>query len=315
MDWSSKLRKLITTPLELTKAQAPNQRKVVTRGASEQPVTNEFLTEALHKHLEALQNWFQPILSPIIEKIIEQETKIEGFQGWLSSLEERMDKYEKRVEDEISGDSSVTVNELKAQLASQKAELLELKNRTPNPSWIREIRNAQQRAEDERRANNIIIHGLKRERMDAPRHAQEFFTKKLEIRPSFERASWLGGSPTAPLLVTLTDTRDKGLIFKNCWRLRGSPISVKEDLSQDTRQERRRQLDTYKRLRDQGLRPQFRGPRLFVGGKLYVDTFTRARPDEDTSNRRQTEDEDPEQDGGEENEVHAGGSHAQPRST
>jgi len=47
---------------------------------------------------------------------------------------------------------------------------------------------------------------------------------------------------------------------------------VQEDLSKATRQQRRAQLEIFKRLKREGRRPQFRGVKLWADGKPYVYT-------------------------------------------
>jgi len=302
-DWATSLRSMLFPIATTEPAKAPTKKGTSRQQASfsEQVVTNESLGDALTKHFEAQKAWLHPILTNLIDKVAEQEGRIDDLRDWVTTIEERMDKIEKAGPVENSEADNKLVLALKKTVECQRREITELQHRTPSTNWIADIRRAYQRNEDERRSRNVLIYGLTRGRLGAIREAQNFLQGKLGITPPIARAMWIGA--TGPLLVSLYSTQDKEITLKNCWKLKGTPLSVREDLSQDTRQERRRQLETFKKLREEGRRPQFRGPKLYVDGKLYMEnqqSRDTGRGDEDQSDvlEHDEEQEDPGVDGG-----------------
>jgi len=173
---------------------------------AEQAVTNEFLTEALAKQTEVIKSWLNPIIQNLIEKVVEQDNRIDDIESWVVNIEERMDKMEKNGAIDSGQVNNDLVTKLQNEIKDQAKELSELKQKYPTPDWLTDIQRSYQRTEDERRAKNLVIHGLVREKTSTTRHAERFFEHKLGITPPFERASWAGA--TGPLIVTLYRVED-----------------------------------------------------------------------------------------------------------
>jgi len=278
-EWAANLKTLINTVAEPN----PKARKVNTRAQSntsanlaDKPVTTEFLTEALSKQLESLKSWFVPIISPIIDKVDEHDLAINDVRLRLQSLEDKIDNLKS-----VPKVCDKELDLLKSQVAEQQKLVKDLKTQTKDaPSGVvfRKIREQYQRDEDKRRSHNIVIHGIEVTEEEASegceRKAENLFQIQLGIKDPIpmNAAFRLGTSEKAPILVKLKDIRDKGRIFAHCSKLKDvTPrISIQEDLSEDTRHERRRQLDDYKRLKLEGRNPIFRGPRIFVDGKPWM---------------------------------------------
>ena len=73
------------------------------------------------------------------------------------------------------------------------------------------------------------------------------------------------------VFVRLKNQSDKWLVFKDCSKLKENNISVQGDLCKDTKQERKRQLDTFNELSADGKKVQFRGPILYLDGKPFKE--------------------------------------------
>jgi len=193
--------------------------------------------------------WFKEELSHVNAKLIHHEE-------WLRRLEERIeavaqdlrDAEVNREADTIQVHDSGGADEI-IHLKKQKAEIRKLSQQIPKPSLFRQIRQQFQSAEDRRRANNVIVHGLPREgnesRQDSKKIPQDLINHKLGAGVTVEEGFRLGKNANAPLLIKLCSVMDKRAVFKNCFKPKGTPISVQEDISDDTRHERRRQLDNH----------------------------------------------------------------------
>jgi len=210
-------------------------------------------------------------------RLTEVKSLLENLSEDVIQIKAKQLDYENQL-----GAHDLLIQELKQEIDVQRKELIDMKreiSRMPPPETVRDIRERQQRIEDERRSQNLVIHGLERGRTTGVQAAEQFFVEQLNIQPPFEDAMWLGRGDTAPLRVKLRNIRDKIKIMKHLNKLRGTNISVRDDLSYETRQERRRQLETFKQLRRDGQKPEFRGPVLYVKGQPYDGTTTAASSD------------------------------------
>jgi hypothetical protein len=83
----------------------------------------------------------------------------------------------------------------------------------------------------------------------------------------------LGKREDAPILVKLKEESDKATVFRSCHKLRGTKISIKEDLSRQTRIQRAGKMETLKKLRQEGKNVHFKGPNVLVDGRPYNGTY------------------------------------------
>lgn len=116
--------------------------------------------------------------------------------------------------------------------------------------------------ERDRRRRNLVIFGLSEEQGEK-RNALEmkiceliekilgapFTLQELDF---CRRLGKIQNNKVRPVIVGLLAERRKYEIFRNCHKLRGSVISVREDLPEDVRQKRVRLLAEVKRLRADG---------------------------------------------------------------
>jgi hypothetical protein len=171
----------------------------------------------------------------------------------------------------------------------QQLEIEELRKKALPSDWVRDIRNRQQRADDQQRAQNLFIHGIPANENDNDPYltAADFFKNKLDliipIEVAYRKAK--GNKKEAPLFVKLRNPRDKFKILKNCAKLKEinsalpveQRITVQEDLCFDTRQQRRVLWPTFMKLRNEKRNVHFRGPTLFLDGKEYDGEWVQVR--------------------------------------
>src|SRR5215211_6052060 len=99
--------------------------------------------------------------------------------------------------------------------------------------------------DQKQREKNIIIHGLKLSGPvsdDLPMDVQcsTWFQQKLNINPGVEAAFRLGDGLKAPTLVQLSSIMEKKKIYQSkvLIKLKGSGISIQDDLPVEVRKER-----------------------------------------------------------------------------
>jgi hypothetical protein len=125
----------------------------------------------------------------------------------------------------------------------------------------------------ELRANNVVIHGIPHD-TEQQTHTQalDFLKRNLNLTLQILESKRLGKSTTehpAPLLLKFPSRLEKLQIFKRCHLLKGTQISVQDDLCDDDRAERKRKVPTFKELKSQNKNVQFRGPDLYVDNILH----------------------------------------------
>ena len=265
-----------------------NKRKKDSPAGSPTTDSRDLLNE-MDKRFKEWEERFDKKIDVAMEKVVKRfeeiERRLDSQQEWIGqvedSLRKKIEKIEEREESAkcvnpictANGTYTEELKSLKDQLARQQKRVSELHNSMPAMCWLTEMKDQLQSIEDERKKNNLIIHGIPKTAVGNTENsmviATEFLTTKLQLNIQLKEARRLGKSDNAPLLICLQEERDKYTIFKNCNKLKNSGISVKEDLSKTTRLERRRQLETFKELRAAGNKVYFRGPNLIVNGKLY----------------------------------------------
>ncbi len=125
----------------------------------------------------------------------------------------------------------------------------------------------------ELRANNVVIHGIRQDTgKETHNQALDFLKHKLNLRIQPLESKRLGKSTpehTAPLLLKFQSRLEKLQLLKRCYLLKGTHISVQDDLCEEDRAERKRKLPNFKELKALNRNVHFRGPDLFVDNKLY----------------------------------------------
>jgi len=251
-------------------------RTAASSSGEERPISQAYLVKTLN---EALSNQTTTLMALFKSEIHRVEERINQQEEWIKSLEERIEAVSQDLQDQqVRGAASDTGNsgsdeilKLSKIVESQRKEIRRLQDNTPEPSLFRQIREQFQRAEDGRRMCNVIVHGLDRKdnekKQEVVQIANDFISNQLGVQVTVTEAFRLGKHAKSPLLIKLSSVKEKIIIFKNCNKLKGSRISVQEDVSEDTRHERRRQLDRFKELRSNGHKVYFRGPVLCMDGK------------------------------------------------
>ncbi|CAN7979660.1 unnamed protein product, partial [Ixodes pacificus] len=98
--------------------------------------------------------------------------------------------------------------------------------------------------ENASRRNNIVIYGLREDEKEDPRELQQtvtegIFSAKLQVEvKTIERIHRIGrkiGNRPRPVILSVNDFNEKMRVLRNCFKLKGSVISISEDFSHNVR--------------------------------------------------------------------------------
>jgi hypothetical protein len=261
---------------------AKEKNETVTVTALNTALTNalSIFGDQLH---ENMKTWLKFLFEKIGQRLDEHSERMNSIEDQLSKQEAEIAELraiiERGVENRINtetderlpGESSQSRAQPNDGEAITKEEFLEIKQQ------LSKIKKQQSIKENEKRAKNLIIHGVECKNLENGQEdpfftAADFFFAKLGIRIITENVFRQGrknGDKPAPLFVTLENEADKGRIFKNCHKLKGLNISIQNDLSKEDREKRKNLVTKLKELKEQGMSAQLRGIQLYVDGKPY----------------------------------------------
>jgi hypothetical protein len=158
-----------------------------------------------------------------------------------SELATMDDKIKKFFEELVNSSERRTAELIRTEIASVKKDLsgkvTTLENEVAN------LKLDLARANNEIRKKNLLIEGIPEKRgetwKETELHIQELFKKlgipeNTEIDDCFRLGRPTGGK-VRPILLKLTKSRDKKLIFSNCKKLKGTKVFINEDLTKEQR--------------------------------------------------------------------------------
>jgi hypothetical protein len=103
---------------------------------------------------------------------------------------------------------------------------------------------------------------------------EKFFKDKLCLEPGIFEVFPLENRSSAteiPYLVKVNSMEQKVAVFQNCSKLRGSTITISDDLTPEERNNRIKLMPALKKLKSEGIKVCFRGDVLYANGKPYSD--------------------------------------------
>lgn len=133
--------------------------------------------------------------------------------------------------------------------------------------------------ENRSRRNNLIIHGIPKEKNEDPSSLDTIVNGKiisdiLKTEPvPIERIHRLGKPATKkvrPVILKLLDHRDKNRVLKNCFKLKGSSFAISEDFSSRVRDVRRKLWNCAKKFKHAGDKVIMNYDKLRINGELLI---------------------------------------------
>lgn len=168
-------------------------------------------------------------------------------------------------------------------------------------STIKTLEQGVEELENRSRRSNLIIYGLeemKDETSDKLEQAvnKDIIESVLELEPiQIERIHRLGRyapNKTRPVILKLLDSRQKGSILKNCFKLKNTELSIGEDFARKTRETRKKLWDSAKTNREKKDKVALAYTKLYINDVAFVwdDEKGERVPVEknDTANRPKT---------------------------
>lgn len=124
------------------------------------------------------------------------------------------------------------------------------------------------------RQNNIIIYNANFQTGDLTDFTVNLINYYLGLRISSDSVNniYLLGKKqeNPPILVKFISNLTKRKIFNSCSKLKGSDITISEDLSQEEREERKTLVQYLKEAKAVNLKSHIKGSRLYVNSKAYT---------------------------------------------
>lgn len=195
------------------------------------------------------------------------DAKMDKILEQLVMLNAKIDKSEDRILNKMQD----VIGQLNEQIKIVKDE-----NNTLKETVIEQEKRIE-RLEEKNRRNNIVVHGIE-EDGENPNELEikikNVLEKSMELSVFDSDINYvhrIGAKSGAsrPVLVACTTWRLKRDILINNWRLKNTPISIKEDFSKAVRDERRDLGVIMGKLRLEGMKVSLRYNKLLADGKLY----------------------------------------------
>lgn len=176
---------------------------------------------------------------------------------------------------------SDTIN-IKSTLDGIQSTLPEMKNQlTVHSEQINSF-------ERDKRRRNLIFFGLrddsKEERSDVEKKICEMIEKLLESKFTLQELDFckrLGkfqSDKNRPIIAGFTTERKKYEILRNCHKLKGSVISIREDLPENVRQKRKELIVEMKKQKAQGKEAFIAYDRLVIRDPSQTERVKQKRP-------------------------------------
>jgi len=252
----------------------------VPRATAEPKITSilihTYIDDALQNFASQLTKYLRDALNEVVSKVL---ADVDALKAKVEQLEERVLSMGEnpQIHRENAGNPDFKSLELKVEVQEKYIE--QLRNFKTSP--IGRLSDRFQRAEDQQRSKNLIVHGIQVNAADKDPFlsAADFFKNKLGLVVPLENAYRMkkGKKAVPPLFVRLQNAGDKFKIFKNCVKLKdvnltlpvADRFSIQEDVSYETRQQRMTWWPTFQHLKNENKKVHFRGPFLFCDGKKY----------------------------------------------
>ena len=198
----------------------------------------------------------------------------EEFKKWSAQFMSEMDERFLSVNTSLSeiketlAESNKRISDLEQKNDRLTAELESMKNRVQN--HLIKIDDLEARS----RRNNLVIHGLPRKTPkesweDCEKLIVDMLEEKVGVTQApIDRAHRLGG-PTksnAPIILRLSNFKDKQRILEKRGKLKGTDIFINEDFTSRVREIRNRLAPFMKRFRNEGKRVSMVYDHLNVDG-------------------------------------------------
>lgn len=174
---------------------------------------------------------------------------------------------------------------LKLETLNEKVKKLERENELLKHNFEIIERDAKQ--------NNLLIYGLKLEQYNTTENICHTLQNTLEINITASDINnyYMLNIPNNPLKISLISGLKKKEILKNCRKLKGTDIIIRQDLTYKQRQDHKILRDHLKQAREnKEIKSFIRGNNLYIGEKKYtVETlknkniFDRIRPNSEPS--------------------------------
>ena len=172
---------------------------------------------------------------------------------------------------------------LRAEVADLKSDLSELKSENVNlkeenkrlHSRIDEITRKTDDLEDRSKRNNLIIHGIPREKnekwQDCEDLVREMIVDKLELSGEleFDRVHRLSSKDDSPIVARCTFYKDKEAIMKAKGKLKGSTVFIGHDFSRRVREVRKKLAPHLKTAKSEKKKATMVFDHLNIDGKKF----------------------------------------------
>ena len=155
------------------------------------------------------------------------------------------------------------------------------------------------------RERNVIIHGITFNKpgyrgLTMEDKTEKWFNDTLELDLTIEMAYYMTNKSkkNKSLFVGLMTVGNRNKIFAKgvLSKLKGTNISIQEDLPKEVREARKLWMPTWIKLKNEGKKVQFRGTQLFCDGKLVAEKL-KIKAREEVMSAEDSESEEDEQDG------------------
>lgn len=133
--------------------------------------------------------------------------------------------------------------------------------------------------ENRSRRSNLIFYGIEEDKNENNETLQQTINEKilkdvLQIGPiTIERIHRLGRASdkkNRPVILKLLDSRDKAKVFKNCYKLKGTDISISEDFSPRVRDIRKKLWNSARANKDAGDKVTLSYDKLIINKETYI---------------------------------------------
>ena len=172
---------------------------------------------------------------------------------------------------------------LKEEVLGLRSETADLKQenddlRTENSrllSRMEEIERKTDDLEDRSKRNNIIVHGIARDKnekgSDCEALVREMIVDKLELTGDFEfdRVHRINSKENSPIVARFTFYKDKETVLKAKNKLKGSTVFIGQDFSRRVRDLRKRLAPHLKKAKSQSKRATMVYDHLLIEGKKF----------------------------------------------
>ena len=121
------------------------------------------------------------------------------------------------------------------------------------------------------RRNNIVIKGLQINKENAEKEVEEMIKKNIGVEVKVIEAISLDGKQSNKIILAkLEHSRQKNMLMKNKYKLRGTTCYIENDLTKEEQEIQRKIVTRAKEERNKGLRIRIGYKKLIIEGKKYT---------------------------------------------